>query len=106
MAYVHQVSFDIPKKDMDELQIGSALQRVLGYLRSRLPSEPGYMTARAFYSVDKEDVVHIVFQSQWMTWHDLQAHGESRLSEEKVLQEFGPVSDVKNTATQIMAEVD
>jgi hypothetical protein len=34
MAYVYQVSFDIRPDQMNELQIGASLERVLGYLRS------------------------------------------------------------------------
>ncbi|NPV08567.1 MAG: hypothetical protein HPY83_11490 [Anaerolineae bacterium] len=90
MAYVHQVSFYIGPEQMSELQIGAALERVLAYLRSLLPSQPGFITARALYSVDIPDRQHLIFQSQWELWEDLLAHAESGLAEGKVLVEFGP----------------
>ncbi len=42
MAYFYQVSFNISSDDMTELEIGSTLERVIGYLKTLLPSEPGY----------------------------------------------------------------
>ena len=41
MAYVYQVSFDIPPDRQDEIEVGASLERVLGFLRVILPSEPG-----------------------------------------------------------------
>ena len=45
MAYIYEVSFDINKNQMSQLQIGQPLERVLGYLRTLLPGEPGYVTS-------------------------------------------------------------
>ncbi len=105
MAYVHQVSFQIRTDQMSELQIGAALERVLGYLRSLLPAQPGYITTRAMYSVDIPDRTHLIFQSQWERWDDLTAHRDSNLSEMKVLDEFQPHVDLEELAVHDYAEV-
>jgi hypothetical protein len=89
MAFIHQVSFDIPSDQPGELAIGASLERTIGYLRTLLPSEAGYVTARAMNSVGLAEKTHVVFQSVWETWDDLVAHRESRLTEGKVLVEFG-----------------
>lgn len=108
MAYVYQVSFNIRPDQMDELRIGSSIERVLGYLRTLLPSLRGFMTSRSMYSVDrrKEETVNLVFESVWETWDDLEAHRESSLSEEKVLTEFGPQIHKGDLAVHIFREVD
>ena len=88
MAYVYQVSFDIPVDRQDELEVGSSLERVLGFLRVMLPAEPGYTTARAVYSLDLPGRVRIVVESVWDHWEDLQTHRQSALAEDKILREF------------------
>ena len=88
MAYVYQVSFDIPIDRQDELEVGSSLERVLGFLRVILPAEPGYTTARAIYSLDLPGRVRIVVESVWDHWEDLQTHRQSALAEDKILREF------------------
>ena len=90
MAYIYQVSFDIRPDQMDELEIGASLERVLGYLRVLLPSEPGYITAQAVSSVDDPDGTHVIVQSVWDRWGDLARHRQSSLAEDKILGEFGP----------------
>jgi hypothetical protein len=89
MAYIYEVSFDIGPEQMTELQIGASLERVLGYLRTLLPGQVGYMYTRAMYSVGEQDKTLIVAQSAWETWEDLERHRNSSLSEEKVIVEFG-----------------
>ena len=42
MAYTYEISFHIASRQMDELSIGHALERGLGYLKTLLPSEPGF----------------------------------------------------------------
>ncbi|MHB1590116.1 MAG: hypothetical protein ACYCTW_01065 [Sulfuricella sp.] len=106
MAYIYQVSFDILPDQMSELQIGAALQRVIGYLRTLLPSDPGYVTSRAMYSVDMSDRTHLIFQSVWGTWDDLDAHRQSSLAEDKVLTEFQPHVSLEDLSVHIYEEVD
>jgi quinol monooxygenase YgiN len=105
MAYVYQVSFDIQPDQMSELQIGASLERVLGYLRSLLPSESGFVTTRAMYSLDVPDTTHLVFESVWETWEDLEAHRQSELAEAKVLAEFEPHVSTEHLAVHAFEEV-
>lgn len=105
MAYVYQVSFDIRPDQMSELQIGSSLERVLGYLRTLLPSESGFVSARALYSLDVPDTTHLVFESTWETWENLEAHRQSELSETKVLAEFEPHVSTEHLDVHLYEEV-
>lgn len=90
MAYIYLVSLDIRPDQMNELEIGASLERVLGYLRTTLPSEAGYVTSRAMRSIELQDHVTVVFSTVWESWEDLTGHRDSGLSEDKVLVEFGP----------------
>ena len=105
MAYIHQVSFDIRADQMGELQIGGALERVLGYLKALLPVQDGYVTARAMSSLEIKDQTHLVFESIWEYWEDLEAHRNSQLSENKILKEFEPHVELKHLKTNIYIEV-
>lgn len=105
MAYVYQVGFDIRPDQMSELQIGASLERVLAYLRTLLPSEPGYITARAMHSVDVPGSTHLVFQSVWEGWDDLENHHRSSLSEDKVLTEFKPHIELRDLTVHVYEEV-
>lgn len=106
MAYIYQISFDIQPDQMNELEIGASLERVLGYLRALLPSEPGYVTSRAMNSLDMPGETHLVFQSMWETWDDLEAHRQSSLAEDKVLTEFQPHVSLEDLSVHIYEEVD
>lgn len=90
MAYVYEVSFDIDSNKMNQLKIGSSLQRVLGYIRTLLPSEDGYITSRALYSLESDETTHVIFQSEWQAWEDLDQHIKSSMMENKILKEFDP----------------
>jgi quinol monooxygenase YgiN len=105
MAYIYQVSFDIRPEQMSELQVGASLERVLAYLRTLLPSEVGYMTARAMYSVDVPDRTHLVFESVWEDWDDLENHRGSSISEDKVLTEFRPYVELQDLTARVYEEV-
>jgi hypothetical protein len=105
MAYIYQVGFDIRPDQMSELEIGSSLERVLGYLRTLLPSEPGYISARALYSLGLPDTTHLVFESSWETWENLENHRQSELSETKVLDEFEPHVSMEHLTVHLYGEV-
>lgn len=105
MAYVYQVSFDIRPDQMSELEIGASLERVLGYLRTLLPGQPGHITSRAMYSLDVPDRTHLIFQSVWDTWDELEVHRGSSLAEEKVLTEFEPHVSLQDLAVHVYEEV-
>jgi hypothetical protein len=105
MAFVYQVTFDIEPKQMDELEIGASLERVLGYLRTLLPSEMGFISARAMYSLDIPDHTHLIFQSMWDTWADVKLHRNSSLLEDKILKEFQPHVPLKDLKAHVYEEV-
>ena len=92
MAYVYQVGFDISPERRSELEVGSSLERVLGFLRVLLPAEPGYTTARAVYSLDVPGRIRVVVESVWDHWEDLQTHRQSALAEDKILHEFADLA--------------
>jgi hypothetical protein len=105
MAYVYQVSFDIRPDQMSELEIGASLERVLGYLRTLLPAEVGFVTSRAMYSVDSAERTHLVFESVWETWDNLDEHRQSSLAEDKVLVEFKPHVALEDLSAHVYQEV-
>jgi heme-degrading monooxygenase HmoA len=106
MAYMYSVKFNITPGMMDELAIGAALERVLGYLRALLPSEPGFTTVRALHSVDSDRGVAVLVESVWESWDDLLRHRESSLSEDKVLKEFEPHVEIGDLDVRVYEEVD
>lgn len=105
MAYIYEVRFDINKNQMSQLEIGAPLERVLGYLRTLLPGEPGYVTSRAMYSMDDPDNTNLVVQSVWERWEDLENHKNSTLAEQKTLTEFGPHINEDALKVRIYEEV-
>ena len=106
MAYVYRIGFDIEREQLTQLEIGSSLERVLGYLRTLLPSEKGFVEARAMRTVETEPRIHLVFESTWQRWDDLVAHRESSLAEDKVLTEFEPHVALEDLASRVYEEVD
>lgn len=106
MAYTYEISFDISYQKMDLLSIGNALERGLGYLRTLLPGEPGFMYARAMYSLTHTDMTRVIFHSVWENWEDLVAHKETYLDEKRFLtEEFEPHLDVKDLVIHYYQEV-
>jgi hypothetical protein len=107
MAYIYSISFDIGPEKMDELQIGSSLERTLGYLRTLLPSQMGFITARAMYAMkpDENGEIDLIFQSVWDRWEDLDAHQASSLAEDKILREFQPHVELEDLRVRIYEEV-
>jgi heme-degrading monooxygenase HmoA len=106
VAYIYEVSCDIRPDQMSELEIGASLERVLGYLRTLLPSQPGFITARAMHSLDIPGKTHLIFESAWNDWEDVDAHRRSSLAEGKVLNEFQPHVDLQSLSVQLYREVD
>jgi hypothetical protein len=107
MAFIYAVSFDIAPDKVGELKIGNSLERVLGYLRTLLPSQAGYITARAMYALepDEDGEIDMLFESVWDRWEDLQAHMESTLLEDKVLREFAPEIRLEDLRIRTYEEV-
>lgn len=106
MAYIHEVGFDIFPEEMEQLRIGAALERTLGYLRTLLPNQPGYITARAMFSLDRPETIHLIFQSVWETWDELEAHANSRLAEYQVLEDFEPHVELEEISVHLYQEVE
>lgn len=89
MPYIYHISFDIDQSDFGQLSIGNSLQDSLGYLRALLPSEPGYITSRAMYSISDAEKTHVIFESAWENWEDIEHHrNQSIFDENQLLQEF------------------
>jgi hypothetical protein len=107
MAYIYSISFDIGPDKMDQLRIGSSLERTLGYLRTLLPSEKGFITARAMYALEEDEhgEIDLIFQSVWERWEDLQAHKGSSLAEDKILREFEPHVELEDLRVRVYEEV-
>ena len=105
MAYVYQVNFAIRPEQMETLEIGASLERVLGYLRTLLPGEPGYITSRALYSLDYRDQTQLIFQSVWDRWEDLEQHRQAGLAENKVLAEFKPHLKLQDLDAHVYEEI-
>jgi len=105
MAYIHQVSFDITPDQIKQLEIGAPLERVLGYLRTLLPGESGFVMARAMSSLDDPEKTHVIFESTWENWDEFEAHRQSGVSENKVLIEFAPHLLLEHLTIRIYQEV-
>ena len=93
MAYVYQVSFDIPPERQGELEVGSSLERVLGLLAGLPPFGAGVhdRLAPSTRSICPNGF-EIVVQSVWDHWEDLVTHRQSPLAEDKILREFAYLS--------------
>jgi quinol monooxygenase YgiN len=93
MGYVYELRFDVRPDQIKKLEMGGPLERVLSFLRARLPNEPGYITSRGMVSIDIPDRRIVVFQSVWEEWGDLDVHRQSGLLEDKAMEEFGHLKD-------------
>lgn len=106
MTYIYHISFDINRDEMSQLSIGKSLQNSLGYLRALLPGEPGYITSRAMYLISDYEKTHIVFESVWDTWDDIENHRmKSTLDENQLLKEFQLKVNLENLEANIYEEV-
>ena len=90
MPYVYEVSFEIAPEQMTQLEIGKSLDRLVGYMKIRLPAQPGFMFADAWYSVDDPETTRVIARSEWSDWCDVKDHRGSYLVEDHVFEEFGP----------------
>ena len=105
MPYVYEVSFDIRADQMSELEIGQSLDRLVGYMKVRLPAQPGFVFADAWYSVDNPGTTRVVARSEWSDWSDIEAHRSSSLVEDHVFEEFDPHVNKDNVTIRTYAEV-
>jgi hypothetical protein len=89
MTYIYQTLIDLRSKDADQLRIGKSLERSLAYLRSFLPDEPGFVSARAMVSKTQGEKTSLVLESCWEDWGALENHLlKSPFAEHKILPKF------------------
>jgi hypothetical protein len=106
MPYMYEVTFDIPREKMTELEIGQSLEKLVGYMKIRLPAQRGFVFADAFYSVDDKETVHVVMRSEWSDWTDVENHrNSSALVEDEVFEQFDPHIEPKDITIRTYAEV-
>ncbi len=104
--YTIELSFTIPTAQITNLTaVGKPIELGLAYMRALLPSEFGFVTARAMYSIDRPEETLVVFQSVWDEWEDVLNHRKSYLEEQRLLDAFEPAMDVKDVNVRIYAEV-
>jgi hypothetical protein len=106
MPYVYEVSFEVPREKMTELEIGQSLEKLVGYMKIRLPAQRGFVYSDAFYSVDEPSVLHVVMRSHWSDWTDVLNHRESSaLVEDQVFEQFEPHIKPEDIRIRCYAEV-
>jgi hypothetical protein len=105
MPYVYEVSFEIAPDQMTQLEIGKSLERLVGYLKIRLPVQPGFVFADAWYSVDNPAKTRIVTRSEWSDWTDVEEHRRSSILEDHLFEEFDPHVNKDNVTIRTYAEV-
>ncbi|MGD8553344.1 MAG: hypothetical protein PVG02_06760 [Anaerolineales bacterium] len=91
---------------MSELKIGASLERVLGYMRTLLPSQDGYITSRAMHSLENKKQVRVVVESVWQDWETFLEHRKSNLAEDKIMAEFEPHVAREELERAAFVEVD
>jgi hypothetical protein len=105
MPYVYEVSFQIAPAQMSQLEIGKSLERLVGYMKIRLPVEPGFVFADAWYSIDDPAKTRIVTRSEWSDWVDVEEHRKSSILEDHLFEEFDPHVNKDNITIRTYAEV-
>jgi len=105
VPYVYEVSFEIKPDQMSQLEIGQSLERLVGYMKIRLPVQPGFVFADAWYSVDDPATTRIVARSEWSDWPDVEGHRKSAILEDHLFEEFDPHVKPGDIAIRTYAEV-
>jgi quinol monooxygenase YgiN len=106
MPYIYETSFDIETKDIDQLEIGRSMQLSIAYLKAFLANEPGFINARAMYSLEHAEITHIMFESTWEDWATLQNHRQkSPFAEDKMLHQFELKVEPFNVISHIYEEL-
>ncbi len=106
MPYIYLTVFDIEKKDIDQLEIGRSMQLSLAYLKAFLANEPGFINARAMYSLADSEITHIMFESTWEDWATLENHRQkSPFVVGKMLHQFELKVNPFNIAADVYEEL-
>ncbi len=106
MPYIYLTVFDMEARDIGQLEIGRSMQLSLAYLKAFLANEPGFINARAMYSLADKEITHIMFESTWEDWASLTNHREkSPFAEGKMLHQFELKVEPFNFASDIYEEI-
>lgn len=106
MPYIYEVSFNVPREKMTEIEIGQSLERLVGYMKVRLPAQRGFVFSDAFYSVDDPEMLRVVMRSEWSDWTDVENHRESSaLVEDEAFEQFSPHVSPSDITIRTYAEV-
>lgn len=105
MPYSYEVSFNIRSDQMSQVEIGQSLDRLVGYLKIRLPVQQGFVFANAWYSVDDPEKMRIVARSEWGDWLDVERHRKSEILEDHLFEEFEPHISKDDITVRTYAEV-
>ena len=105
VPYVYEVSFNVTPDQMSQLEIGQSLERLVGYMKIRLPVQEGFVFADAWYSVDDPAKTRVIARSEWSDWTDVEAHRKSSLLEDHVFEEFEPHVKPGDVTIRTYAEV-
>lgn len=105
MPYLYEVSFNIRHDQMTQLEIGESLERLVGYLKIRLPVQRGFVLADAWYTVDDPVSTRVVARSVWSDWSDLKDHRQSAILEDHIFEEFDPHVSANDVTIRTYAEV-
>jgi hypothetical protein len=105
VPYVYEVSFDITPDQMTQLEIGHSLERLVGYMKIRLPVQEGFVFADAWYSVDDPAKTRVIARSEWSDWTDVEKHRKSSILEDHLFEEFDPHVNKDNVTIRTYAEV-
>ena len=105
MPYLYEVSFPIRPDQMSEVEVGRSLERLVGYMKIRLPVQEGFVFADAWYSVDDPEKTRIVAWSEWSEWSDLESHRKSSILEDHLFEEFEPHISQEDITVRAYAEV-
>lgn len=90
MPYTYHVEFDIAPDHLRLLEVGGELEVIAATLKTRLPDEAGMISSCTLYSVDRPGTIHVIFESLWENWDDLEGHRDGELDEHKYVTQWGP----------------
>jgi hypothetical protein len=106
MAYFYEVSFQIDYHQLEQVKLGKSLEKVIGYMRVLLPSQPGFVSTQAMLEVSSNPRYRVVFISEWENWENYETHHQSSLVEDKILLEFDPHVRSEHLEKRVYREVD
>jgi hypothetical protein len=106
MAYIYEVSFDLDHQQLEQLKISRSLEKVIGYMRVLLPSQPGFVSTQALVELNTSAKSRLAFMSEWENWEDFETHRQSSLVEDKILLEFDPHIQNEHLKKRVYREIE